>query len=352
MCLLFTVLAQWNALITIKEILFGYRTKVQESSKYSPFLVFFRFNARQPIELTLPIPPLAENVEENVGSIRSKAQQNIGKAQQRQKKRYDLKHRGCLFKVGEKVWKYNARRVMRKQIFRTVYHHRGFGKRTAEKCHAKFLRNCYVEHLLEPLIRHLTTHMPEQLDRQVPVSRRQNGAKRHCWSFAPVDYKWEQQQSSLFGINIAFKHMPRQNNVPMFQNTKPVNCVCVRGDGNCFYRVVSIAIAGTEAHHKEIRDQIVAYLYTDRITLLLSDLFQELNVQAVGQLGNWATDAEIFATAAFLSTDFYVFTKFGWQIYEAAHLGTCKAESLCNVYIKHCNDHYYCKEIVTSYMCN
>jgi hypothetical protein len=98
----------------VDEILFGYRTKVHESSKYSPFKVLFGFNARQPIELTLPIPPLAENVEENVGSIRSKAQQNLGKAQQRQKKRYDLKHRGCLFKVGERVWKYNARRDTRK----------------------------------------------------------------------------------------------------------------------------------------------------------------------------------------------------------------------------------------------
>ncbi len=61
----------------VEEILFGYRTKVQESSKYSPFKVLFGFNASQPIELTLPIPPLAENVEENVGSIRSKAQQNL-----------------------------------------------------------------------------------------------------------------------------------------------------------------------------------------------------------------------------------------------------------------------------------
>ena len=97
----------------VEEVLCSYHTKVQELSKFSPYKLLFGFDAHQPIELNLPVPPLAENLPTNLESIRSKAQQNLSKAQQRQKKRYDLKHKGCLFNVGEKVWKYNARRDTR-----------------------------------------------------------------------------------------------------------------------------------------------------------------------------------------------------------------------------------------------
>ncbi|MCH9665780.1 MAG: hypothetical protein K0U41_08055 [Gammaproteobacteria bacterium] len=96
----------------IDAVLFGYRTKRQESSKFSPFEVLYGFRARQPIELQLPVPQ-TERMEVPVETIRMAAQRNLGVAQQKQKDRYDIKHKGCLFKVSEKVWKYNARRDTR-----------------------------------------------------------------------------------------------------------------------------------------------------------------------------------------------------------------------------------------------
>lgn len=46
--------------------------------------------------------------------INTKAKTNIEKAQQKQKKEFDAKHRPPAFKIGDKVWVYNARKDTRK----------------------------------------------------------------------------------------------------------------------------------------------------------------------------------------------------------------------------------------------
>ncbi|MCH9665781.1 MAG: hypothetical protein K0U41_08060 [Gammaproteobacteria bacterium] len=166
-------------------------------------------------------------------------------------------------------------------------------------------------------------------------------AKRLCWKFEPVDYRWQKQQITRFGVDIIKKHVPRKNVNKLFhQHTVPTTCVNVRGDGNCFYRVLSIAVAGAEQHHAAIREQVVAYMYTERINLQIAQLYAELDVEAVGQQGNWATDAEIFAAASYLKTNIFVHTSVGWQIYESGRLSD-EALYLCKVYIKHSSDHFY-----------
>ena len=42
------------------------------------------------------------------------AKGNIQQAQEKQKKRYDAKHKLPVFKVGDKVWRYNSRKETRK----------------------------------------------------------------------------------------------------------------------------------------------------------------------------------------------------------------------------------------------
>ncbi len=46
--------------------------------------------------------------------INTKAKENIKKAQVKQKKRYDAKHKKPDFNVGDKVWRYNSRKQTRK----------------------------------------------------------------------------------------------------------------------------------------------------------------------------------------------------------------------------------------------
>ena len=46
-------------------------------------------------------------------SVNEKAMNNIGKAQKRQKRQYDAKHKPPTFKVGDMVWRYNSRKDTR-----------------------------------------------------------------------------------------------------------------------------------------------------------------------------------------------------------------------------------------------
>jgi hypothetical protein len=164
------------------------------------------------------------------------------------------------------------------------------------------------------------------------------------WRFSPVDHKWQQQQCSLIGIKLVLKHVPRIKRQTTFDRlTSPTTSINVRGDGNCFYRVLSIAAAGTESHHTIIRDKLIAFMSQDRIRFQLYDMYPDFNIETASTAGHWATDAEIFVAAAFLCTDIFVFVNthsIGWQVYESARLGD-RAIHENNVYIKHGGNHFY-----------
>ncbi len=64
--------------------------------------------------------PSANDLDEHMESmlqwadeINTKAKENIKKAQAKQKKRYDTKHKKPVFNVGDKVWRYNSRKQTR-----------------------------------------------------------------------------------------------------------------------------------------------------------------------------------------------------------------------------------------------
>ena len=102
------------------------RTSQQASSKYTPFELLYKRKARLPIQVTTSaeidgMPDAEIDLDQHMQQmltwaeeVDSKAKQNIKKAQQKQKKQYDVKHRPPQFKGGDKVWVYNARKDTRK----------------------------------------------------------------------------------------------------------------------------------------------------------------------------------------------------------------------------------------------
>ena len=158
-------------------------------------------------------------------------------------------------------------------------------------------------------------------------------------AFQPVNYLWQQHQSSLLGVNILKKHVPRNMKKAFAQKTQPTTCVNVRGDGNCFYRVISLAVSGSEVNHNVIRQQLVAYMMTDRINMQLSELYPSFNIASAADSGEWAFDAELFSAAAYLQTDIVIYTAHGWHTYGAQTLGN-KIHA-CSIYVKHCQNHFY-----------
>lgn len=98
----------------------------------------------------------------------------------------------------------------------------------------------------------------------------------------------------------------------------------VAGDGNCFYRCLSLEFFGTDEHHAMLRTDIVCYMEDNieslRIYLPSSDMDEYLgdmrNTDV--RVGSWATEAEITATAWYFGVCIYVNTKVGstrrWEL--------------------------------------
>lgn len=95
-------------------IAFAYRCGRQASTLTSPFQLLYGVKPRLPAELQttldMTVTSPAENggpehsnrlqqIVERVSGIRDTARSNIKKAQDKQKKQYDLKHKGHIYKV-------------------------------------------------------------------------------------------------------------------------------------------------------------------------------------------------------------------------------------------------------------
>ena len=102
--------SEWDQFVPAA--LFAYRTKIQSSTKFTPFFLLYGRNEETP--LSRKTDPEKEddewNLEEHVDLITGRlhhvhmtAKQNINKAQADQKDRYDKKIKPVQFKIGEQV---------------------------------------------------------------------------------------------------------------------------------------------------------------------------------------------------------------------------------------------------------
>jgi hypothetical protein len=121
--------------VHIKSVLFAYRTSRNDSTKFTPFELMFGRTPILPIEMDIASRPdrdddddvspspqsSAVQFNEKVSimmaireQVKAKAMSNIEKAQERQKKHYDAKHKPPCFKEGDVVLLRNKRNEQRK----------------------------------------------------------------------------------------------------------------------------------------------------------------------------------------------------------------------------------------------
>lgn len=102
--------SEWDQFVP--SALFAYRTKIQKSTKFSPFFLLYGRNEETP--LTRKSNPEEDDFEwdldehiklitERLHHVHMTAKQNINKAQTDQKNRYDKKIKPVQFKIGEQV---------------------------------------------------------------------------------------------------------------------------------------------------------------------------------------------------------------------------------------------------------
>ena len=107
------------------------KTSQQASSKYTPFELLYKHKPRLPIEISTLLhgvdaadmqevraedldahmQPIIEWAEE----VNARSKSNIEKAHEKQKKRFDAKHKPPTFQPGDKVWVYKSQKDTREE---------------------------------------------------------------------------------------------------------------------------------------------------------------------------------------------------------------------------------------------
>ena len=102
------------------------------------------------------------------------------------------------------------------------------------------------------------------------------------------------------------------------------NLVNVAGDGNCYFRCLSLWLFGSELYHKQLRFHVIKYIYDhkdDFLNLLPPNITMDEYVtqkyRTDGDSVTYATHVEIFATACILNQSVFVYSMYGnnlaWQ---------------------------------------
>ena len=76
------------------------------------------------------------------------------------------------------------------------------------------------------------------------------------------------------------------------------------GDGNCFYRALSLELCGTQRHHGHLKELLVDFMLDNKdsfVGYVGGDLGRYL-LQNTMRERSWGSDVEIFATATLLQT--------------------------------------------------
>jgi len=99
--------------------------------------------------------------------------------------------------------------------------------------------------------------------------------------------------------------------------TQPWRIYNIRGDGNCYFRVISFILTGVESNHLVVRDRVVRHMESAAIGSKLEGYLNKnvtdyLNSSCMDRDSVWAMDADIISTANLLGCDINVYCRLKW----------------------------------------
>ena len=126
--------------------------------------------------------------------------------------------------------------------------------------------------------------------------------------FTEVGDQWRRDKCHMFNLPQKIG-CPTDSGAKKMRRGRPIEIRKVQGDGNCFFRALSVVLTGTELNHPSLRKALHQHMcshpnitYTSR-----SQLQRRINI--IRRNGTWATDVEIYYMAHLLQTDIHVFKK-------------------------------------------
>jgi len=170
--------------------------------------------------------------------------------------------------------------------------------------------------------------------------------QKHGWIiyFWPLNEKSQLFCCSIVKLPIITQHTEQ----PLKPLGQPSKLLHTLGDGNCLFRALSYVITGRQVYHAQVRNKIINHMRSIENILvphINTSLKCYLHKTGVAQSGVWGTDIEILSASSLLSTDIFVYTKFGktykWQKFSRTMLGCQKPENNCSIYLNHTNSIHF-----------
>ena len=166
------------------------------------------------------------------------------------------------------------------------------------------------------------------------------------FAFFPCNEESQPLMCSIMNLPLVLEHAVK----PSKKLGQPSKLIHILGDGNCLFRAFSYVITGRQVYHTKVREQIINHMRHIEHFLLPHmktslDSYLATCRSHMARNGVWGTDIEILSAASLLSTDVFVYTKFGetykWQKFSRTMLDGKKPENDCSIYLNHSNGIHY-----------
>lgn len=97
----------------------------------------------------------------------------------------------------------------------------------------------------------------------------------------------------------------------------PLQCKIVLGDGNCFFRALSVCLSGSEESHEILRSKMCTHVTQNKALFkgLLRSPSQSLEdyLMSMSCVGTWATEFEIIAMSHMLNVNIFTYSDCAWK---------------------------------------
>ena len=146
--------------------------------------------------------------------------------------------------------------------------------------------------------------------------------------FNHVDERWQMEKACHFSRTLNLIEINPKQDIIKELSLNP-RVTKLKGDGNCHFRSICLTLTGSQRQHNVVRDDIVKWM-NENYKLIKNNFGQKYLEESNMELdGEWATEAEVLSTAAFLNTDIEILCRIGdacksraeWLCYKSNKLG-------------------------------
>ena len=358
----------------IDPVLLAYRTSVHKSTKKAPYFLAFGKELTLLIEEQFAVNGFSEGAsDEDLGccldtpceatsklfNCHTEAKDNIEEAQSTHKKYYDAKHLPPRYKVGDKVLLNNARRKQRlgdkltprwtepyvigeipaKGIFRL--------KGQKPLVNAKLIKP-YLK-ARRRLSKSKTSPPPTTPSNSTASPPEDEACQETAYEPAPdvqfdsVGEQWQARADSL-QCKI-WKNLKTEGPSRMGHEHEPGVTARILGDGNCFFHTLSYFLTGAQREHQRLRALLCQFMRENNDQFnAIANQKDYVITNKVFQLGEYATEVEIFGAATFLGTPIWTFSPYGDSHRQQCHRPVSELPSPFSLregmYIKNMHEHF------------